>query len=143
MMQGSRVTFCTHVRALHERCLLGSTQAPSAVAGYGAGFRKQTGNLFGSDSISLGRWRAFPPFSIMPVKLENWAIHLTFDTGFIVFVVFCECFGLMKKCCFSEWRSGDGSVESVGWLSPIPLQPKRQAVRAKKAERRPSNSHSD
>jgi hypothetical protein len=27
----------------------------------------------------------------------------------------------------------------AGWLSPIPLQPKRQAVRAKKTERRASN----
>ena len=36
----------------------------------------------------------------------------------------------------------DAAVEHgarAGWLSPIPLQPKRQAVRAKKTERRASN----
>jgi hypothetical protein len=39
-------------------------------------------------------------------------------------------------------NSFDAAVEHgrrAGWLSPIPLQPKRQAVRARKTERRVSN----
>ena len=37
-----------------RECLAGSTPAPSAVAGSGAGFRRQTVNLFDGGSIPLG-----------------------------------------------------------------------------------------
>ena len=42
----------------------------------------------------------------------------------------------------AERNSFDAAVEHgarAGWLAPVPLQPKRQAVRAKQTERRASN----
>ena len=45
-----------------QTCLAGSTPAPSAVAGSGAGFRRQTVNLFDGGSIPLGHPRFLRTF---------------------------------------------------------------------------------
>ena len=48
----------------------------------------------------------------------------------------------LEEVPVSERRQFDAAVEhgaKAGWLSPVPLEPKRQAVRAKKTERRASN----
>ena len=48
----------------------------------------------------------------------------------------------LEEVPVSERRQFDAAVEhgaNAGWLSPVPLEPKRQAVRAKKTERRASN----
>jgi REP element-mobilizing transposase RayT len=64
------------------------------------------------------------------------------------FVASLQCSGKavpstdLEQVPVSERRQFDAAVEhgaKAGWLSPVPLEPKRQAVRAKKTERRASN----